>query len=60
MCAALRREPHFESHPPSIGEALANSENTCARVSGESHILEATCPPSAKLLPVSKLQAHKW
>eukprot|EP00959_Pyramimonas_sp_CCMP1952_P253877 5304017-Pyramimonas_sp.AAC.1 len=23
MCAALRREPHFESHSPSIREALA-------------------------------------
>eukprot|EP00959_Pyramimonas_sp_CCMP1952_P378242 7923415-Pyramimonas_sp.AAC.1 len=45
MCAALRREPHFENHPPSIRKALPNIENVRsakARTHFENH------PPSIR------------
>eukprot|EP00959_Pyramimonas_sp_CCMP1952_P451671 9456957-Pyramimonas_sp.AAC.1 len=60
MRAALKREPHFERHPPSIRESLANLANECTRRSSESHILKTTRPPSVMRLPMFKLQGHKW
>eukprot|EP00959_Pyramimonas_sp_CCMP1952_P222500 4651435-Pyramimonas_sp.AAC.1 len=50
MCAALRREPHFENNPPSFREVLA----AFARRYGESHILKTTRSQSVKLSHILK------
>eukprot|EP00959_Pyramimonas_sp_CCMP1952_P306889 6422897-Pyramimonas_sp.AAC.1 len=54
MCAALRREPHFEKEPPSIREALAKLTNECAQRQGESHIYNTIHPQSVKPLQLYK------
>ena len=45
MCAALRRELHFEKELPSILEAVAHVQDERARRYGESYILKRA-PPS--------------
>eukprot|EP00959_Pyramimonas_sp_CCMP1952_P286483 5990454-Pyramimonas_sp.AAC.1 len=45
MCAALRREPHFDNHPPPIHEALANvGKRMCSALRREPHFENG--PPS--------------